>query len=270
MRIAPLSLVATTVLLTACASPVPVAQNFPVSYQNVARTAAHWDVIANDVVEQTMQAITEVPQLRGRSVYVAKSHSTEFNKAFREFMITRMVNEGVDVSVCRVSNMDVGFEMDPPQVEVSYETQWLQHIDLPDRPRPGAITALASGVAVLRNAALADLTRGEQNVSLIATAALADVVSGQLTETPQTEIVVTTTIAENNRYVMRRSDIYYVPEADAHLFIRQIHRSSRCPGEPAVAGAKLDFMDTGNTADAARWQQLTREMSRINRGWGAR
>ena len=39
--------------LFGCASPVPVAENFPVSYQKVARTAHHWDVVAGDLLAQT-------------------------------------------------------------------------------------------------------------------------------------------------------------------------------------------------------------------------
>ena len=52
-------LASTVVALVGCASPAPVAQNFPLSYQQVARTAHHWDVVAEDVVSQTMQAIAD-------------------------------------------------------------------------------------------------------------------------------------------------------------------------------------------------------------------
>lgn len=252
--------------LFGCASPAPVAQNFPISYQKVARTAHHWDVVANDVVAQTLQAITAKQQLQGRGIYVPAANSTAFNGAFRDFLITRFVDHGANVSVCRVVDSKTGFALDAPDIEVSYDTRVIGHGGhMPDY-RPGALTILASGVAVLRNAIEATWSRGEANIALIGAAALGDVALGHAASTTRTEIVVTTTIAEQNRFVMRRSDIYYVPDADAKLFFQRVAQRSACPEDkPVAAGAMPDTASDEFT----RQEQVNREMRRFNPNWRA-
>ena len=85
-----------------------------------------------------------------------------------------------------------------------------------------------------------------------------------------TEIVVTTSIEENNRFAMRKSDVYYVPASEAGLFMRRVAESSLCPPERvavtergAVTAQRADAMDDAE----ARRQFIIREMRRINPEW---
>lgn len=257
-------LIPAVVTMVGCASPVPVAENFSLSYQKVARTAHHWDVVADDIVSQTLQTITEKPLLQGRGVYVPSVRSTAFNSAFREFLITRFVNRGTNVSVCKiVGDGNPGFVQEAPDVEIQYETQVIGHGGQMPHYRPGEITALASGVAVLRNVAEANLSRGAGNAALIGIAALADVGAGHLGSPTRTELIVTTTIAERNRFIMRRSDIYYVPDADAKLFIQNIKKQSACPQEKMATASIPDERE----AAMARQEMIERNMRRVNPDW---
>lgn len=213
-------LVPAIVSVVGCASPVPVAQNFPISYQKLAATAHHWDVVADDVVEQTAAALESKEQLRGRGVYVLPApQNTAFDNAFRNFMINQMVKRDLRVAVCHADSATKGgFVEEQPDVVVRYETQIIAHGDDLPNYAPGRLTALAAGVAVLRNASHANLTRGQVNAAGIVAGALADWGLGHVANPTRTELIVTTTIAEGNRYILRRNDIYYVPDADAHLF----------------------------------------------------
>jgi len=68
----PLSILLLT--LAGCASPVPVVRNFPVSDQFKVRATHHWDVIADDVAEQTALSLAERGWLAGRILHVLNPH----------------------------------------------------------------------------------------------------------------------------------------------------------------------------------------------------
>lgn len=250
-----------------CASPVPVAENFPVSYQKVARTAAHWDVIAEDVVTQTAATIEATPVLQKRGLFVSRStRSAAFDVAFRDFLINRMVSRGMPVSVCKLP-ASTGFAMDGTDVDVQYEARIIRHgADMPQY-RPGMITSLAAGIAVMRNIGLSDVSKGEVNASIVALGALTDLGVGHLAEATRTELLITTTIAENNRFILRRSDIYYVPDFDMKLFTQRVNQqSSLCAQDNVPATASKRIPDAADI-EASRSELLAHEMKRWNPSW---
>lgn len=254
---------AATVLL-GCASPAPVPVNFQLTHQKVARTAHHWDVVAEDVVSETLRAVAEVPQLQGRGVYIAPTTNTAFSIAFREFMITNMVNRGARVSVCRDETaMTGGMSSEASDVEVTYDVQHVKHrADLP-RYQPPRWTLLAAGVAVLRNVFL----DGHETAGVIGGIAAAELGAGHLANPPRTEIIVTTTIAENNRFVVRKSDIYYVPEADTGLFVRRVAQRSSCPDEKKMASREDEKLMAEAEREVARDELIERGQARTNPNW---
>ncbi|AKU09954.1 hypothetical protein AzCIB_0049 [Azoarcus sp. CIB] len=255
-------IIPTIAALVGCASPAPVAQNFPISYQKVARTAHHWDVVADDVVSQTLQEVSTKAQLQGRALIVAPARNTAFNTAFREFMITHLVTAGAQVSVCK---MDVatgrGFQADGQVVEIQYDSQLIVHGNDVPNYAPGRLTALAAGVAVIRNAVFDN----ETNAALLAAGALSDFGLGHAARPTRTEIIVTTSITDQNRFVTRRSDIYYVPDADAQLFIQRVAQRSACPDDKPVAAAVPETNQA--STDLARQNMIEREMRRVNPLW---
>ena len=219
--------VASAAIATGCASPVPVAENFPLSYQKVARTAHHWDVVADDVVEQTTGAVKEIASLNGRPLYLTPAAvDTVFDAAFHDFLLNRMLTRGVTVNVCPVKQT-AGLA-EAPAVQVNYSTRVVQHSASMSAYRPGALTALGFGVfAGHELGVMASLpVQYGAGAGLLA---LTDIAAGHVALPTHTEIIVTTTIVENNHYLMRRSDVYYVPDADAHLFSDRAARTDDCP-----------------------------------------
>ncbi|MCK0507950.1 hypothetical protein [Aromatoleum anaerobium] len=246
--------------LVGCASPAPVPVNFQMSHQKVARTAHHWDVVADDVVSETLREIAEKAQLQGRGVFVAPTRNSAFNTAFREFMITRMVNRGANVSVCRGETGGAGgFAASAPDVEIVYDIQLVKHGDDLPAYQPPRWTLLAAGVAVVRDVIL----DGHGTAGTIGGIALGEWGAGHWANPTRTEIIVTTTIAENNRFVSRKSDIYYVPENDTKLFMQRVAQRSPCPGEKQMAAAG----EEESNAEFARQQMIERGMARSNPKW---
>lgn len=125
--------------------------------------------MADDIVSQTIHSLKENDYLNGRALYVQAEdgNHTPFDRAFRNFIVTDMVERGLPVS-------------DKPDnaVTVLYETQIVKHNS--DRPdyKPGLFTALTGGVMVARN--VSNWSSGAQIAGALGTAAAADVLVGKM------------------------------------------------------------------------------------------
>ena len=222
-----LAFAALLVTLFGCAAPVPLASNFPIVEQRVARTAAHWDVMAADVVLQTSQFLSTASGMQGRAVFIQPTaRNTAFDDTFKEFIINRMTTNGLEVKVCANGPGQTGFSSSP-DVTIHYSTRVIKHTNLPYY-RPGVLTALASGLFVGRSIALSNTSRDTAAIAGVALLAGLDAATGYFSAPTNTELIVTTTIHENNKFLMRRSDIYYVPDGDANLFVRHVSTSIPC------------------------------------------
>jgi hypothetical protein len=71
-------------------------------------------------------------------------------------------------------------------------------------PKPGVLTALAAGIVVFENAPW----------EIVAAAAAVDIWRTNYQASGQYEVIITTSILDNKRYVMRTSDIYSIPTSD--------------------------------------------------------
>lgn len=205
----PLSILLLALVLAGCASPVPVGRNFPVSDQYKVRATHHWDVIAGDVAEQTALSLTERDWLAGRTLHVESPHpGIAFQQGFCNFMITQLVNRGLPV-------------VEAPQgaLIVSYETQVVRHASPRPGFAPGGLTALTAGVMVGRNLILGTPSPWVAGGVLLGTTAAMDLAANQLTRPTQTELIVTTSITDNGRFMLRKNDVYYVEDLDISLFV---------------------------------------------------
>lgn len=191
-----------------CASPSPVAKNYPLTTQYKVQASHHWDVIADDVASQTLSSIETKDFLKGRPLFVQTPHKDiPFQLGFQNFMITHLVNRGIPVS-----------HNSRGAVEVSYVTQVVQHADYKGTYVPGALTALTGGVMVARSLAVSSPSPWVAGGVGLGGAMLLDVAAGNAASPTHTELIVTTSITDNGIYVMRKSDVYYVDDLDVGLF----------------------------------------------------
>ncbi len=192
--------------VSGCASQVPHPKSYPVTTQLNPKASQHWDAMADDVVSQTRASIEKLGGLGNKPLYVAPTAiQTSFHQAFNNFLVTRLVNQGLPVS-----------RRPEGAIVLEYRTQLVRHGSERNVYYPGTITALTAGLLVARDI-------GQHGLSPVGFAALgigADVAASVLdSATPsKLELIVTTSMTADDRYVMRKSDVYYLDESDAALF----------------------------------------------------
>jgi hypothetical protein len=195
-------------MLLGCATPyseAPLATNFPTSTQKKLQAAAHWNVIARDVATAIASSLKGTDT---RSLFVNQSSiKTPFERAFSNQLLSELVAAGFTVlktpdgaSVVDIDTQAIRFSPNRPQYKYA-----------------GLPTALATGVWALHEA---EATAGAAAFVVVASAdAYAWFRSEFATgETPQTEIVITTSVSNANRYLARSTNVYYVADSDEALY----------------------------------------------------
>jgi hypothetical protein len=204
MKIA-VNLLFVALLATGCASEVPIPTTYPLTSQHKLKSAHHWDVIAKDVAQQAASSLTK-NNLSSTPVTVSTQQpDAPFQTGFRNFLITHLVDLNQPVAQ---KNADI---------EVQFETQVVRHASERQASVPGELTVLTAGILVVRNAAL-HWSNNSVGVGALALAGLADWGKGHATGLSKTEVIVTTSVTRKGQFLMRKTDVYYLDDADGSLF----------------------------------------------------
>ncbi|MBI3102128.1 MAG: hypothetical protein HYY98_11320 [Burkholderiales bacterium] len=197
--------------MVGCANraPIPLAENFELTVQPKVRSAGHWELVSRDVVAQTLATLDKVGVAPGTPLHVAlPPNPSAFDVGFRDFLITKFVQSGAAVQ-----------QMPGEALDVTYHAQVVRHNS--ERPHfiPGQFTMITAGLMAaygLRHEHLdAQLLAG---LGLAAAADYgASINSGGPTNT---EMILTTTVARGGQYLARKTDVYYLENADTPLFMR--------------------------------------------------
>ncbi len=131
-----------------------------------------------------------------------KPHETSsFNEAFRDLLITNLFTYGVPTKS----------KEDEDTIEVRYKVQVVHHNANRVRSlQPGLLTGLSAAVAVLRNA--------PAEVVLLTLGTVADFANTSLVSNGHYEVIITTSMINDDRYVFRASDIYYINDEDFYHY----------------------------------------------------
>lgn len=192
-------------LLVGCASsPIPVSANFPITVEPKVRSAGHWNLLSKDVVAQTLESLSKAG-VSGNLYVALPANPTAFDKAFQNFLITDLVKSGRVV------------QQSPDQaLEVSYQTQVVRHNSPRPHFVPGRFTMITAGLYAAYG--LSNNPVGDKMAGGLAAAAGLDYIASEDSGGPTaTELILTTTIASGGRYLVRKTDVYYVEEADTSL-----------------------------------------------------
>jgi hypothetical protein len=201
---------AAAALLGGCShAPIPLAKNFELTYEHKVRSVGHWELVSRDVVKQTAAQLEKAGVGANQQLHVAlPTRATAFDRGFREFLITQMVQGG------RVVMADPG----PNALNVTYQTQVVRHNSARPHFVPGLFTALAAGVMVahgLRNEHV-DL----QLAALLGLAVAGDYGASVNSGGPtHTELILSTTVTRGGQFISRKTDVYYLENDDASLFV---------------------------------------------------
>ncbi len=191
--------------LSGCSS-IPMYSPYAWTEQQKMQAAHHWDVLANDVASQVNKSLI-LNDYSDKAVYVKttcgtngmaceQGETTLFNEGFRDLLITRLVHLGVPTS--SVKQM--------ADIELNYKVQVVYHRTPRHTIQPGLLTTLAAGIAVLR------FVPGE--IQLIAAAGLLDFMIAVGPPSGHYEIIISTSMVTNEKYLFRTSDIYYINDPD--------------------------------------------------------
>lgn len=207
-----LPLLAVAALAGGCSTlDVPRADNYPATGQKKARAVHHWEVLAADVAVRVAQKIGEWPPGE-HPIYIPPAGDSGFNQGFRKLLITHLVERGVTLSTV------------PTPVELSFDTQVVQHYAPVTNRAQMPLTRLAAGVAVVRDWHLYAQTNPSLIAGGLAATALIDATmlatDGAAAGGPtRTEVLITTSLESNQRYLARTADVYYIEPDDALLYI---------------------------------------------------
>lgn len=206
-------------LLLACSTPIPRA--YAPSTQHKMQSAHHWDVLAADVVDVLAEAVQNNPDLQDPSFFVKPMDRSPFAQGFRELLMTQMVARGFTVQK-RPSRNDLVIETNVAvlrhlakrnTVKCSETAEVLSSQVLVFR---GGGFSLAGAdmltQAVPDSAGKLKITEngGKQQLNRVQ-ARLARFSGG----VPHTEVIITSALLEDNRYLARFSDIYYINMQDS-------------------------------------------------------
>jgi hypothetical protein len=195
-------------ILSGCTGRVPEPVNHGFSEQKKMQASEHWEVLAADLANRINNEMILSGNIE-KAVYVketcgdeatpcSQNETSPFNEAFRDLLITNLYNYGIP------TNSSVSTDA----VEVLYKVQLVRYrANRVRTPPPGIFTALSTAIVVLRNA--------PSEILIMAGGVTADLLNVSATNKGQHEIIITTSLIDNNEYLFRASDIYYINDKDS-------------------------------------------------------
>ena len=196
---------------------VPRADNYPATGQKKARAMHHWDVLADDVAQRVAEKIAAWPQGE-EPIYVSVPDQSSFNQSFLKLLRVRLLDRGVPLAT------------GPSRVELQIQTQVVQHLSAQPRklPVPLPLTTLGTGIGVWRDWELHYSDRTTLpgvGVAMGLGGALAMELMDMHTQglaaggPTRTEVLVTTELRTQERYLAGSADLYYIEAPDAALYL---------------------------------------------------
>ncbi|MEQ1600933.1 MAG: hypothetical protein ABL885_04075 [Methylophilaceae bacterium] len=183
-------------LIAGCTTPfseTPIATNFPTSNQLRLQAASHWDTISDDVAKKFSASLSNN---KSTPLYVQAVQTTPFNRAVTNQLITSLVQNGYTV----VKNPSGTLKVDIDTQVVAFS---------PNRSQGkygGEPTPLTVGVWVL-----GDLTIGASPKTVFKSEWAAGA-------RPKTEIIINTSVSDEQQYIARSTNVYYVADSDSSLY----------------------------------------------------
>lgn len=203
------------IFLCSC-SNVPKPTSYRVTTQQKMQAVHHWDVLADDVAKEVKLALKEKgkkdPALLGKPIYLEPCKGSVFGKVFDTLLTTQLFKQ-----VKLTKN-------ESNSLKLRYETQMVKHRSnrhtSPLYPGEALLlTALGHGIYKAFSA-------NSDVLGLFAAAGAVEVINGFEHDwtVPHHEIVITTELTKPNGDVVdRRSNIYYINDADSWYYANSWH-----------------------------------------------
>lgn len=185
----------------------PEAAQFPQIYQAKLMAAAHWQLIAEN--EAALIADRFSPGSRFTMAASGPEQSTSTQSDFAT-AYHHMLSQGLINQQMRVFDRDADFH-------IAYHIQVLTHSERRQRNLPAMFFTGATSLGFIISKSM-QMTRPEIMLFPIASGLDAYNIANSDTETPNTEIILTTTARSNTEVVYSNSSIYYFRTVDQELY----------------------------------------------------
>ena len=187
-------------------SQVPVATSYPVTRQEVMQAGHHWDLLAQHEAEKVLAELDQ-----GRTAFFVEipgEGSSAFRKAYYDLLTGHLVNNGgmvfADGDLAQRNNA----------YTLKYDIQVLTHRDRGYLAPPfGTYTALGTGLVVLGGKKVL-----KKHTVIAVGSVVADFFSGSFVRRSPTEIIVTTIVLDDGKFLFSDSRIYYVNSGDTENY----------------------------------------------------
>ncbi len=195
------------IIVIGCTSRVPEPVTHEYSQQKKMQAPNHWAVLAQDLANKINNQLILSDNIE-KAVFVEETcgdeatpcspnETSSFNEAFRDLLITGLYSYGIPTNSTP----------DPESINVLYKVQVVRHNANRARTiQPGLLTALSAAVIVLRDA--------PSDLLILASGIAADVANSSIAIKGSYEVIITTSMIDNNQYLFRASDIYYINDKD--------------------------------------------------------
>jgi hypothetical protein len=185
---------------------IPQPASYAYSEQQKMQASHHWNVLANDVANQINNQLIQSDYI-DKAVFVKstcgsdavpceRGETTQFNEAFRDLLITQLVHFGVPTSI----------EKQVADIKVDYKVQVVYHATNRSTVPPGVLTALTAAIMVVRNASI--------EIQSLALGAGLDIMDAAGPRNGHYEVIITTSMVADGKYLFRTSDLYYINDPD--------------------------------------------------------
>jgi hypothetical protein len=182
------------------------------------QAARHWEILADDLAGQVKKCIKRRSDLKWMPVYVVHRESSPFEEIFHGLLTSELLDRGLTVS-----------QTDENALKMEYSAQLLEHSDRYYQKFPMKFTTLGAGIIVARNFDLVDAWLDNQQTEHLlamgsAAGVLADVAMSHYAGEPsRNEVVITTTLSQDDTLYLHQSDIYYINDPDAGHYAGEKH-----------------------------------------------
>lgn len=221
------TLVASSMLLAGCVAPyteAPVATNFEAKNQKKLQSASHWQLIADDT---SAQLISALPAEKQRVYVVQSKQQSTFQKAFNQQLISSLIAAGYPVMKHpnKGYTLTIDVKADPVQFTKDKKRE----------PAVGEATTLAGGLWVLRNI-YRSVSPGAAMMGGAATYDIYNFINSKYASgpTPKTELVVTASVSDNDRYYANSTNVYYTTYSDWYNYTNESDWDKSKPKTPTA------------------------------------
>lgn len=173
--------------------------------------AERWKMLAEDAAKQTLASLAKLGLSGDLYVGLPNSPST-FDKEFQQVLVAELLKNGQPILQYPTDNT----------LQIIYQTTLVGHNSPHPGYQPDGFTPVGAGVFVAYDSIdLASHERALISSNLMGSATL--IKTENPDKPPATELTLHTSIFAGGRYLMRRTDVYYVESVDPSFMQYKAH-----------------------------------------------